>query len=242
MRVRDVMTSPVLSVTPDTPVRDALRLMLDKRISGLPVVDEVGMLVGLVSEGDFLRRSELGTEKRRSWFDFLRGHGRAAEAYAHSHGRTVSEVMSREVVTVSHNAPLEEAVGLMEKRHVRRLPVTDGEALGIVTRSDILRALLPKVEQACDADVVGAAAVSDEAIRESIVAEFKRQPWAPAMLIDVRVVEGVVELGGALVDERQRSAIRVIAENAHGVRAVKDRMVWIDPMSGMTLTAPDQKD
>jgi CBS domain-containing protein len=240
MRVRDVMTSPVLSVTPDTPVRDALRLMLDKRISGLPVVDEVGMLVGLVSEGDFLRRSELGTEKRRSWFDFLRGHGRAAEAYAHSHGRTVGEVMSREVVTVSHNAPLEEAVGLMEKRHVRRLPVTDGAALGIVTRSDILRALLPKVEQACDAEG-GGAPVPDEAIREAIVAEFKKQPWAPAMLIDVRVADGVVELGGALVDERQRPAIRVIAENIHGVRAVKDRMVWIDPMSGMTLTAPEGK-
>lgn len=241
MRVRDVMTSPVLSVTPETPVRDALRVMLDKRVSGLPVVDEVGMLVGLVSEGDFLRRSELGTEKRRSWFDFLRGSGRAAEAYAHSHGRTVGEVMSREVVTISHNAPLEEAVGLMEKRHIRRLPVTDGEALGIVTRSDILRALLPKVEQACDAEASGGT-VPDETIRAAIVAEFQKQPWAPAMLIDVRVAQGVVELGGALVDERQRPAIRVIAENVHGVRAVKDRMVWIDPMSGMTLTAPDQRD
>jgi CBS domain-containing protein len=121
MRVRDIMTSPVTTVTPDTPVREALRVMLDRRISGLPVVDDVGMLVGLVSEGDFLRRSELGTEKKRSWLDFLRGHGRAAEDYAHSHGRTVGEVMSREVVAISHNAPLEEAVALMEKRRVRPL-------------------------------------------------------------------------------------------------------------------------
>ena len=131
MRVRDIMTSPVTTVTPETPVREALRVMLERRISGLPVVDEVGMLVGLVSEGDFLRRSELGTEKKRSWLDFLRGHGRAAEDYAHSHGRTVGEVMTREVVAISHNAPLEEAVALMEKRRVRRLPVTDGDALGI---------------------------------------------------------------------------------------------------------------
>lgn len=236
MRVRDIMTSPVTTVTPDTPVREALRVMLDRRISGLPVVDDVGMLVGLVSEGDFLRRSELGTEKKRSWLDFLRGHGRAAEDYAHSHGRTVGEVMSREVVAISHNAPLEEAVALMEKRRVRRLPVTDGDALGIVTRSDILRALLPKVETPCAGDDAPA---SDEAIRAAIVAEFKQQSWAPAMLIDVRVADGVVELGGALVDERQRAAIRIIAENVAGVRAVKDRMVWIDPMSGMTLTAPD---
>lgn len=236
MRVRDIMTSPVTTVTPETPVREALRVMLERRISGLPVVDEVGMLVGLVSEGDFLRRSELGTEKKRSWLDFLRGHGRAAEDYAHSHGRTVGEVMTREVVAISHNAPLEEAVALMEKRRVRRLPVTDGDALGIVTRSDILRALLPKVEAPCDGDVAPA---SDEAIRAAIVAEFKQQSWAPAMLIDVRVAEGVVELGGALVDERQRAAIRVIAENVAGVRSVKDKMVWIDPMSGMTLTAPD---
>lgn len=236
MRVRDIMTSPVTTVTPETPVREALRVMLERRISGLPVVDEVGMLVGLVSEGDFLRRSELGTEKKRSWLDFLRGHGRAAEDYAHSHGRTVGEVMTREVVAISHNAPLEEAVALMEKRRVRRLPVTDGDALGIVTRSDILRALLPKVEAPCDGDVAPA---SDEAIRAAIVAEFNQQSWAPAMLIDVRVAEGVVELGGALVDERQRAAIRVIAENVAGVRSVKDKMVWIDPMSGMTLTAPD---
>lgn len=236
MRVRDIMTSPVTTVTPETPVREALRVMLERRISGLPVVDAVGMLVGLVSEGDFLRRSELGTEKKRSWLDFLRGHGRAAEDYAHSHGRTVGEVMTREVVAISHNAPLEEAVALMEKRRVRRLPVTDGDALGIVTRSDILRALLPKVEAPCDGDVAPA---SDEAIRAAIVAEFKQQSWAPAMLIDVRVAEGVVELGGALVDERQRAAIRVIAENVAGVRSVKDKMVWIDPMSGMTLTAPD---
>lgn len=236
MRVRDIMTSPVTTVTPETPVREALRVMLERRISGLPVVDEVGMLVGLVSEGDFLRRSELGTEKKRSWLDFLRGHGRAAEDYAHSHGRTVGEVMTREVVAISHNAPLEEAVALMEKRRVRRLPVTDGDALGIVTRSDILRALLPKVEAPCDGDVAPA---SEEAIRAAIVAEFNQQSWAPAMLIDVRVAEGVVELGGALVDERQRAAIRVIAENVAGVRSVKDKMVWIDPMSGMTLTAPD---
>lgn len=240
MRVREVMTSPVITVTPDTSVRDALRLMLDKRISGLPVVDEAGLLLGVVSEGDFLRRSELGTERRRSsWLDFILGHGRAAEDYAHTHGRAVSEVMTRDVVTISHNAPLEEAVALMEKRHVRRLPVTDGDALGIVTRSDILRALLPKVEEPCEAS--DATPVSDDTIQAAILKEFQDQPWAPAALISVRVENGVVELGGSIVDERQRAAIRVIAENVHGVRAVKDKMVWIDPMSGMVLTAPDDK-
>lgn len=244
MSVRDVMTSPVISVTPETSVRDALKLMLDKRISGLPVVDDAGLLLGVVSEGDFLRRSELGTERRRpGWLDFILGSGRAAEDYAHSHGRTVAEVMTRDVVTVSHNSPLDEAVALMEKRHVRRLPVTDGDALGIVTRSDILRALLPKIETPCDAEETAADAApsTDEAIRAAIVQEFKNQSWAPAAMVEVRVVDGVVELGGSIVDERQRSAIRIIAENVHGVRAVKDKMVWIDPMSGMVLTAPEEK-
>ena len=143
MKVSDVMTRRVVSVTPEATIRHAIRLMLDNHISGLPVIDDKAKLVGIVSEGDFLRRSEIGTERKRSrWLGALLGPGEPANDYVHSHGLKVKEVMTRKPITVQEDAPLDQVVHLMESRSVKRLPVVRGEkVVGVVSRANLMRAL-----------------------------------------------------------------------------------------------------
>ena len=96
MKVKDVMTSPVVSIEPESTVLEAVRIMLQRHISGLPVVDKAGCLVGIVTEGDFLRRAETGTQRRRPrWLEYLVGPGRLADEYTRTHGRKVHEIMTR---------------------------------------------------------------------------------------------------------------------------------------------------
>ena len=233
MKARDVMTADVLTVTEDTSVLEAIRVMLQRRISGLPVVDTSGVLVGMVTEGDLLRRAELGTERHHArWIEFLAGPGRGADEYAHAHGRKVRDVMTREVRTVPEHASLSDALDTMERHNVKRVPVMRGQKMiGIITRSNLLRAL------ASLARATQSATPSDAAIRENLMAELKKQSWAPTASIDVAVANGVVNFSGAILDERQRHALRVCAENIPGVKKVEDHMVWIEPMSGTVLEA-----
>ena len=233
MKAADVMTRPVISVAPDEQITHAARLMLQNKISGLPVVDGSGKLVGVVTEGDFLRRAETGTQKRRPrWIEFLLGPGRLASEYVHTSGRKVGEIMTDEVYTVAEDAPLEEVVRLMERRRVKRVPVMRGDQLvGIVTRANLLRAL---------ASIAGEAApvsADDSAIRERLLDELNKQSWAPVSMISVIVRNGVVQLSGALTDERQRQGIHVAAENIPGVKKIEDHMVWIEPISGTAIEA-----
>ena len=143
MKVSDVMTRRVVSVAPEATIRHAIRLMLDNHISGLPVIDDKGKLVGIVSEGDFLRRSEIGTERKRShWLDAFLGPGAPANDYVHSHGFKVKEVMTRKPITVQEDTPLDQVVHLMESLRVKRLPVVRGEkVVGVVSRVSLMRAL-----------------------------------------------------------------------------------------------------
>jgi CBS domain-containing protein len=237
MKVRDVMTSPVISVEPDVPVLQAVRIMLQRHISGLPVVGKDGRLVGMVTEGDFLRRAETGTQRRRPrWLEFLIGPGRLADEYTHSHGRKVDEIMTAEPLSVTEDTPLEEVVKVMEKRHIKRLPVLRGnELVGIVSRANLLHALAGVARE------VKPTTASDQAIRERVVAEFASQPWAPVSLINVIVREGVVELWGTITDERERQALVVAAENVPGVKAVTDHLAWVDALSGMVLYQSDEE-
>lgn len=236
MKAADVMTRNVVSVTPDATVLQAARVMLQQHISGLPVVDADGRLVGVLSEGDFLRRRETATERRRSrWLEFLMGPGKIASEYTQSHGSKVSEVMTEDVVTVTEDTPLETIVELMERHRIKRVPVMRGkDVVGIVTRSNLMHAMVslarttPKAEQA------------DSAIREHILAEMKKEQWAPIATTNVVVHDGVVELWGVIVDERQREALRVCAENTAGVKSVKDHLVWVEPTSGMVIEPSDQ--
>lgn len=229
MKVKEVMTHKVIAVRPDQSVLSAAQLMMQKAISGLPVIDAGGTLVGMLTEGDFLRRSEIGTEKRRPrWLEFLVGPGRLAEEYVRACGRKVAEIMSPDPCTVSDDDTLETVVDLMEKRHIKRVPVVrDGTVIGIVSRSDLLRGLIGR------ALAQPAAAASDNSIRAAVLTQLEGKMWAPQ--VAVAVENGIVDLSGAIMDERERQALIVAAENIPGVRSVRDHLVWVEPMSGMAV-------
>jgi CBS domain-containing protein len=236
MKASDVMTASPVTVRPDSSIMEAVRIMLQRRFSGLPVVDDAGSVIGIVTEGDLLRRAETGTQRRRPrWIQFFLGPGFLATEYTHACGRKIDEVMSQPVQTVKENAPLEEIVNIMERHRVKRLPVVrDGKLVGIVSRANLLRALASVARE------TKPVSADDVSIRDQLLAEISRQSWAPANLIDIVVRSGVVHLWGTILDERQRRAIRVAAENTPGVRAVEDHLVWVEPTSGMAFPAPDQ--
>jgi CBS domain-containing protein len=234
MKAADVMTHPVVTIESDASVTTAVNLMLQNRISGVPVVDRAGKLVGIVTEGDFLRRTETGTEQRRPrWLEFLLGPGRGAGDYVKSHARRVAEVMTAEVLSVGLDTPLDEIVRLMERRHVKRVPVVEnGKIVGIVSRANLLRVLAGVVRE------VAPASADDAALREAILAELRSQSWAPLAGLDVTVRNGVVGLWGTILDERERDALRVAAENVPGVKSVEDHLCWIEPVSGSVIDVP----
>jgi CBS domain-containing protein len=234
MNASDVMTRNVLSVRPDATIAEAIRTMLDNRISGLPVIDEAGRLVGILTEGDLLRRGETGTERHRPrWLEILMGPGRLAEEYVRTHGRRIGEVMTRDPVSVTPDTPLKEIVELMERRRIKRVPVLDGDVpVGILSRADLIRGLAGVLEEK---PVSGA---SDEEIRERILAELARAAWVPRDGIAITVENGVVDLNGVILDEKEREALRVAAENVPGVKAVEDHLVWVEPVSGTIIDAP----
>lgn len=221
MIAKDVMTTSVISVEPDTPLVRAAEMMLQYDISGFPVVEKSGALVGIVTEGDLLRRAETGTERPQTrWLELLLGPGRMAEEYVHAHGRRVGQVMSREVVTIAEDTPLDQVVALMEVHHIKRVPVLrGGVVVGIVSRRDLVHAFAVRARE------MRTAASGDAAIRERILDELARAVWAPPNLVEVIVTDGVVELHGAVVDQRQRHALCILAENTPGVREVRDRLV-----------------
>ncbi|MDI3469625.1 MAG: inosine-5'-monophosphate dehydrogenase [Pseudolabrys sp.] len=231
MNVKDIMTHRVLTVSPDATVLQAANLMLKHRISGLPVVSAAGELVGMLTEGDLLRRSEIATEKHRpSWLVFLLGPGRAAEAFTKAHGRKIEDVMTPTPYTVTEEASLDDVVALMEGHNIKRLPVLrHNRIVGIVSRANLLKALLASAKY--DASVVS----SDSKIRNAIVAEMERSSWAPTAMVDVRVENGVATFTGCLLDERDRVALKVLAENVPGVKSVRDNMTLIDPYTGTVL-------
>lgn len=240
MQVRDVMTQNVISVRSDEDVLTAAELMLQNRISGLPVVDSNGALVGIVTEGDFLRRSEIGTARRHSkWLEFLIGPGRLADEFVHSAGRRVAEIMTPNPCTVREEDTLETVVELMERRRIKRLPVVrDGRIVGIVSRANLVHALASLAREKETSRGCGTPGL-DWVIREEIIASFGKQHWAPD--IDVVVRNGIVELWGVITDERQRQGLVVAAENVGGVKQVHDHLVWVEPVSGMLFASAEDE-
>src|SRR5215470_1234168 len=235
MKSHDVMTWGTITVEPVASVTRAVRLMLQNKISGLPVVDANGQLVGMVTEGDFLRRGELGTRRQRPrWLEFLLGPGKLATEYVQSAGQKVSQVMTLEPKTITPETPLEEVVGLMERHRIKRLPVMqDGKLVGIVSRANLLHALASVARE------VRPAAGDDAAIRDRIMAECAKQPWASRVNVVVR--DGVVELWGVITDDRARDAFKVLAENVPGVKTVRDHLAWIEPTSGLVLLSEEDE-
>jgi CBS domain-containing protein len=233
MRVKEVMTPNVVCIGADEPVLKAARLMLQNRISGLPVIDKDGELVGIVTEGDFLRRSELGTQRQRpKWLEFIVGPGRLAQEYTQSSGRKVEEIMTPDPRTIGEDETLEAVVDTMERHHVKRLPVTrGGRVVGIISRANLMRALASLTRD------VAAPAAGDSAIRDQILAAIGKQDWAPR--INVIVSGGVAELHGVITDDRERAGLIVAAENVPGVKRVRDHLVWVEPMSGMAFPSSE---
>ncbi|HET8997211.1 MAG TPA: CBS domain-containing protein [Acetobacteraceae bacterium] len=228
MRASDVMTPTVVTVDPDMTVQDLAKLLSESGVSGAPVMDSAGKLVGIVSEGDLLHRAELGTahhtERRRSWW--LR-HFAAAEArdYAKSHGRLVKDVMTTNVATVEEETSLAEVATLLERRRIKRVPVLrDGRLVGIITRSNLVRALAaakPSTPLMTDHDD------DDRAIRLRLLADLNGQNWATRVWPqDILVNHGVVTLWFSSDEpEANRRAIRVVAENVPGVHDVQENIV-----------------
>src|SRR5262249_18414619 len=190
MRAADVMTPDPVCISPDASITDAIRLLLERKFSGLPVVDARGALVGIVTEGDLLRRTETGTQRKRpGWIEFLMGPGRLATEYVQTAGRKVSDVMTPQVRTVTEDAPLVEIVHLMERYQIKRVPVVrDSKLVGIATRANLLHAL------ASVAAETKPGPASDTSIREQLYAELKSQRWAAVGLINIVVRNGVVHL------------------------------------------------
>jgi CBS domain-containing protein len=229
MLARDVMTIQVVPLYEKSSLDLAIELMLKLKVSGFPVVDDRGQLVGMLTEGDLLRRAELDTDRKRPrWLEFLLGPGRLAEDYVKTHARRVDEVMTRKVHSVHEATPLGDVVDLMSAHGVKRVPVVrDGAPVGIISRADLVQAL---------GTVLHAGArrpkLDDVGIKTAIADALSRQSWAPQAPVGVQVRDGHVELRGVLTDDRQRDAVRVAVENIPGVKSVTDNFVFASAYPG----------
>lgn len=233
MKVAHFMTSSVIAVAPKTRVVDAARLMVEKRISGLAVVEPDGALVGVLTEGDLLRRAELGTDRRQTtWFESLFGSGRRAEDYARSHGVLVEEVMTRNPLTCAPEDDLADVIASIVSRGVKRVIVIDsGRPVGVLSRADVVRAFLASVDENRRAAAPSTDADAERRIRDSLQSEA----WAPRKTVSFDVRDGQVFLSGSVTDPRQREALIVLVENAAPGFPVVDRLVWIEPYSGSVV-------
>jgi CBS domain-containing protein len=233
MRAHQIMTRSVITVTPETTIVEAANTMLQRHVSGLPVV-KAGKLVGIVSEGDFIRRSEIGTERKRGRFlKFILGPGKEATDFVHEHGRKVAEIMTKSPLTITEDTPLEKIVELMETNDIKRLPVTRGDqVVGIVSRANLLQAVASLARQVPDPTA------DDDHIRNRIIDALEKNDWCPFGL-SVIVRDGIVHLSGVITEEHSRQAAVVAAENVTGVKKVHDHLCWVDTMSGMYLNSPE---
>jgi CBS domain-containing protein len=234
MRAHQIMTKNVITVTPQTSIETAASIMLRNHISGLPVMEADGALVGIVSESDFLRRSEIGTgRKRPAWLQFFLGPGRAATDFVRERGRRIEDVMTSDPITVEEETPLEDLVHLMEKNDVKRLPVMRGKTLvGIVTRSNLLQAVASMARDVPDPTA------DDDHIRDRILRQVNATDWRP-IGFEVTVRNGVVHLHGIITTDRSRQATIVAAENTAGVKEVHDHLCFVDSYSGFYVESPE---
>lgn len=223
MKASDIMTIGAITVHPDSTVAHAARVMVERGIGGLPVVNAHGKLVGMVTEGDLLRRKELGSDRKARWLDFWLSDDRLAHNYAREHGRKVEDVMSHDVASVGSDEPVSKIVDLMEAKGIKRVPVVrDGQVIGIVSRANLLSVLARLAGEAPQP------VVDDLVIRRSIADELAGKAWAPGATIDIAVRDGVVTLSGTVETGHVKDAVRVAAENAPGAIRVWDNIRVVD--------------
>ena len=223
MKAADIMVTDVITLHVDDTVQKAAQVLLDHHISGAPVVDEQGRLVGMVSEGDLIRRAEIGTEKRHSWWlELLTGAEDQVRNFVRAHAVRLKDVMTGDVIAASVDTSLNEIATLLEKHGIKRVPVLrDGKVVGIVSRANLLQAF---ASAAAIADVTADIAPRDQMLRERVVDQIRQLPWGMPWLVTVTVQNGVVELWGPVHSEGQRQALRVAAEATPGVKAVKENL------------------
>lgn len=218
MRARDVMTTSVVTVSPDMGISHVARIMLDRRVSGLPVMDDEGSLVGIITEGDLMRRVELGSEKLPSAeASSDETSEERARAYLKSHSWKAGDVMTPHVVTVEEGVPLGEVSAILEKHGIKRVPVTrQGKLVGIVSRADLLHGLLmPRLRQTPH---------GDDPLRLSILTRLREDARIGDEFVDVTVLDGIVHLWGRVRSRAERDVARVVAENSRGAKGIDNHL------------------
>jgi len=214
-----VMVSNVVSVGPDVSIMEVANIMLANRISAVPVVGRAGELIGIISEGDLIRRVETGTQQRRSWWlELLIGSAPLAAEYVRTHATKVADVMTRSVVTAAPETPLREVARLLEKYRIKRVPIVRGRrVVGIVSRANLVQALASRGKE-----LEARRPADDLAIREELMARLDAERWARFSPVNVIVHDGAVDLWGIVDSDAARQAIRVLAEATPGVRTIND--------------------
>ena len=219
MKARDVMVAPVITVKPYCTVKEIAKTLVDRRISAVPVVDDAGKLVGIISEGDLMHRAETGTDRRYRWrIRLVEGDASLSTDYIKAYARKAADIMTENVITAAPETSLDEIAIMLEKNSIKRVPIVrDGQLVGIVSRANLVQALatMPKGLEI---------PLSDSQIREKLLSHLKEQPWADTHLLNVTVTDGVVSLWGIASSETERKAIRVAAEATPGVHAVNDHL------------------
>jgi CBS domain-containing protein len=222
MQARDVMTSHVVTIDANASVRELADLLIKRGVSAVPVVGPRGEIVGIVSEGDLMRRSELGTAKSRPWWlRILAGEYALAADFIKANAKKIGDVMTRDVITAPPDAPLNEIARLMERHGIKRVPIVHGKQLvGIVSRANLVQSFAslqkkPHLELS----------PTDLAIRDRIMTRLESEPWAHTSLLNVLVNDGVVDLWGIVHTAIEKDAVRVAAESTSGVRAVNDNLI-----------------
>jgi CBS domain-containing protein len=211
------MTTSVVTVSPETDIAEAVKLMLERQISGVPVIDDSGRLIGILTEGDLMRRAELDTGRQSWWINPISSPEQEAKAYVKAHGLKVKDVMTKEVVTINEQEPLDRIAMVFEERGIKRTPVLrSGKVVGIVSRANLLRSLAVKK--------ITDPAPSDSQIRSAILATAAEDAAIRVVLVDVTVDDGVVHLWGNTASEAEREAFRVVAENTKGVKEVQNHI------------------
>jgi CBS domain-containing protein len=229
MNANDVMTVRVVTIGPDATVQQAAKLMLEREVSALPVVDGSNRLIGIISEGDLVRRAETGTERKPSWWlSFVSGADQLAQNFVKAHGTKVSDVMTRDVIVARPETPLSEVARLLEDNRIKRVPVVEEElVIGVVSRANLLQALAsarPRSE---------AEPATDSELRDTIIDKLTAQPWSHPSLLNPIVTGGVVDLWGMVLSPTERKAVRVLVEETPGVRGVNDHLAVRQVPSGI---------
>ena len=232
MQAKDIMSSPVITVSSDSDVRETARKLLDNRISAVPVIDNAGKLVGIISEGDLMRREETGTQRPSSWWlSFFLDPERQTRSYIKSHSRRVSDVMTSHVVTVNEDTPLDEIADILSRKRIKRVPVLrEGALVGIVSRADLLRGLIVQRN--------GPAPSADDHVIKAAVLKGFVDAGVNDRLLTIVVSAGIVHIWGVADSEQERDAIRVVAETAPGVKQVRCNVDAI-PASARVVLWPD---